>query len=349
VPWLRAGWSLGAVSGLAFLGLASALVLAVRRWPAVALALPALFWAELALPLRHASWLLSKEHLTTLPRFCRAATGAGVELGRERVMSLVRAAPSFLSAADAESWLAGRLNLLEPDTNLLCGIESVAPLNLSGNPMRVARALEVLGRERFSGLANAGLWVIELPAEAPAPAGLVERSGRFALIRSPTPVSPRAWVGPPRWVATPEEALAWVRDHRDDALRTPVLEGAPRGWGEGTGTATVQSYRPEEVVLQAELSAPGAVILDDLWFRGWRAEVDGAETEIFPANAVARAVLVPAGHHEVRFTFEMPRLAAGVRVTALTVIAMLALLLWDRRRTGVPPPQAGGNATSVAR
>ena len=159
-----------------------------------------------------------------------------------------------------------------------------------------------------------------------SPPGLVDRAGRFALLRPPHPVPPRAWVGAPRWASTPEEALAWVRDHVDEALGTPVLEGAPRPSGEGSGTVAVQAYRPEEVLLHAELESAGAVVLDDLPFHGWRAEVDGAEAEVFAANAVARAVLVPAGAHEVRFVFEMPLLAAGVRVMALTVALMLGLL-----------------------
>jgi uncharacterized membrane protein YfhO len=52
------------------------------------------------------------------------------------------------------------------------------------------------------------------------------------------------------------------------------------------------------------MPTPGFLVLNDLYYPYWRAHVDGMEQEILTANILFRAVMVPAGSHEVVFTFD---------------------------------------------
>jgi hypothetical protein len=99
-------------------------------------------------------------------------------------------------------------------------------------------------------------------------------------------------------------ATGWPPDV--DPQRTVLLEKAPiaaPASGAG-GTARLVRYRDTEVVVEADAPSGGIVVLNDVWHPWWSATIDGVETEIMRANAIFRAVVVPPGKHNVRFTFE---------------------------------------------
>src|SRR3569623_1001835 len=60
---------------------------------------------------------------------------------------------------------------------------------------------------------------------------------------------------------------------------------------------------PAQVQFDTQAAAPGWVVLGDLDFPGWQADVDGQAAAIHRANGMFRAVCVPAGRHILRFTF----------------------------------------------
>ncbi len=65
---------------------------------------------------------------------------------------------------------------------------------------------------------------------------------------------------------------------------------------------------------------------------GWRATVDGQPAQVLRALDVFTAVRVPEGEHTVRFTYSPPGLTAGCWVSAVSVLAFVALCLRWRKR-----------------
>lgn len=88
-------------------------------------------------------------------------------------------------------------------------------------------------------------------------------------------------------------------------LRTTVLlaAGAKPGAKLGQGSARIRAYENTRVVVDAESSGGGWVVLNDLWHPYWFAEVDGKPAPIERANVLFRAVEVPAGKHAIVFRF----------------------------------------------
>lgn len=101
------------------------------------------------------------------------------------------------------------------------------------------------------------------------------------------------------------EAGEWPRFEPE---RTVLLEhntaSTPSLTGRAEGTARLMSYANTEIITETESDAPGYLILNDIWHPWWRAWIDGKQTEILRANVLFRAVMVPAGRHRVRFSFE---------------------------------------------
>ena len=86
-------------------------------------------------------------------------------------------------------------------------------------------------------------------------------------------------------------AQARARGHRAGVGRRP-RNRAPGALHQHRGRSS-RSTAPLDEIL----------VLNDVWHPWWRATVDGVATEILKANVIFRAVLVPRGHHTVRFTF----------------------------------------------
>ncbi|RME44177.1 MAG: hypothetical protein D6795_18315 [Deltaproteobacteria bacterium] len=95
---------------------------------------------------------------------------------------------------------------------------------------------------------------------------------------------------------------------------------------------------PEWIVLEADLPAPGYLLLLDPWAPGWRVRVDGGARPLLRANVLFRGVRLEGGRHRIVFRYETPGLRLGGIVSLLGV--GLTLLFWCLlSRSAIP---AGG-------
>jgi hypothetical protein len=94
-----------------------------------------------------------------------------------------------------------------------------------------------------------------------------------------------------------------------------------------SGTARVLEYRNSRVYCETEFPVAGYLVLLDSYYPGWRAFVDGRETEIRRANFAFRAVQVPAGQHRVAFVYRPRSFYAGLTLTAISAVLGLVSLL----------------------
>jgi len=102
-----------------------------------------------------------------------------------------------------------------------------------------------------------------------------------------------------------------------------------RDWGDEDRRIEVVQRSPDTVVVRVtDLPAPRILTFVDTYYPGWRAWVDGTPVTILRANNAFKAVVVPAGTHEVRFAFRPWRVFAGAGVTVLSVLGVLVFLLW---------------------
>ena len=67
------------------------------------------------------------------------------------------------------------------------------------------------------------------------------------------------------------------------------------------------------------------VVFSEVYYPGWTATVDGTATEVGRANYVLRAINVPAGKHEVVFTFD-PQSVRDTETVAYVALGFLLLL-----------------------
>ena len=66
---------------------------------------------------------------------------------------------------------------------------------------------------------------------------------------------------------------------------------------------------------------------------GWRAYIDGAETEILKADTMYMAVDVPEGTHQIEFYYCTPYLKTGAVLSGIGILSVIGIVIF-RYRTG---------------
>ena len=93
------------------------------------------------------------------------------------------------------------------------------------------------------------------------------------------------------------------------------------------GKAEIASYAPERVEIRAEVDSASVLVLNDAFYDGWRATVDGRPEAIVPVNYAVRGVFLGPGAHTVLFTYRTPGLVAGASLTGIAVAGATLLCL----------------------
>jgi len=158
----------------------------------------------------------------------------------------------------------------------------------------------------------------------------------LTLVRNPLSVKPRAYLSHrPERAASPVDPAALLR--RPDFLNgdVDVIEAPEAMLPElaTEGVAQIERYEPEEVRVRVETPQPAVLILLDAFDQGWRATLEsGVKVPILRANALVRAVVVPAGTHVVTFSYRTPLLKAGATASLVGCLLCLGLISHARWR-----------------
>jgi uncharacterized membrane protein YfhO len=96
--------------------------------------------------------------------------------------------------------------------------------------------------------------------------------------------------------------------------------------GDPRGSVELIRYEPERVELAVREQKPSLLVLNDAYYSGWSATVDGTPSRILPANGAVRGVVVPGGAHTVTFVYKTPGLALGGWLSVLAGMAVAAAL-----------------------
>jgi len=154
-----------------------------------------------------------------------------------------------------------------------------------------------------------------------------------ALVYENTRALPRVrLVG--HWRSLPDAAaaLAAVQHPRFDPWTQAVVEGvvappAIAGADGPPGSATIVVDEAERVDVAVEAARPALLVLADLYFPGWRVEVDGVERPLLRTDYLLRGVQLEAGAHRVRFRYAPASLRLGAATSAVTVLVLVGALL----------------------
>jgi hypothetical protein len=148
---------------------------------------------------------------------------------------------------------------------------------------------------------------------------------------------PRAYlVGEIQPAADSNTALKMLTSDAFDPRRSVILDAVPPNYQQEAGAGgnvEVLHYTTNQAQMKVTTARDAILVFSDSYYPGWVADVDGTATMIYRANITQRAVVVPAGEHQVRFRFRPASVALGFWVSIASLIILLACFLIPPLRT----------------
>jgi len=113
----------------------------------------------------------------------------------------------------------------------------------------------------------------------------------------------------------------------DPAHTALVLEPVPARAVTAQGSsARIVSYGLNEIDVEADIVQPCFLVLSELYYPDWKAEVDGARVGIYRTDFLLRGMPLEPGAHKIRFFYESRSLRTGLLLSVVASIVILGSL-----------------------
>ena len=124
---------------------------------------------------------------------------------------------------------------------------------------------------------------------------------------------------------------------RDTAFVDESFKSKLTAFTPADSLASIRQTTFDNDAIQYESNATGshAAIFSEVYYKDWKAYIDGKPADCFKANYVLRGLVIPAGKHTIDFKFEPAAYYLGITITkissailSLLVLGYLGWLIW---------------------
>jgi hypothetical protein len=140
------------------------------------------------------------------------------------------------------------------------------------------------------------------------------------LLRNPNALGNAWFVDEIKWVDNADEEIAALADI--NPAKTAVIDkrfetGELKNFEykvnkQPTDSAVLNNssikltkYQPNKLIYESNADTEKLAVFSEIYYpKGWHISIDGQETEMFRANYILRAMLIPAGKHTIEFRFD---------------------------------------------
>ena len=154
------------------------------------------------------------------------------------------------------------------------------------------------------------------------------------LAENPYAYGPAWFVQGTVQTGTPDEELYAIGNPEELSLRQYAVLGpdfrgaAPEDLpGEEADTVELLSYAPNELHYRYDAASERIMVFSEIWDKDWKATVDGKPLDLFRADWVLRAAVVPAGRHEIVMRYEPAVYERGRAISRASSIPLLLIVL----------------------
>lgn len=168
---------------------------------------------------------------------------------------------------------------------------------------------------------------------------------RYVITQQGVQVNPtafgNAWfVKEVKWVNTPNEEIEAIgtADLRAEAFMDTCWRSKVKGEITMTQPASIEltNYsNPGNLFYESESAENGIAVFSEVYYKTWRAFIDGEEVPVLRANYILRAIEIPAGKHQIEFRCKDELLQktqiVSIAASALIVLVIALLLVFRKK------------------
>ncbi|MBK8884646.1 MAG: hypothetical protein IPN67_20530 [Bacteroidales bacterium] len=91
-------------------------------------------------------------------------------------------------------------------------------------------------------------------------------------------------------------------------------------------TLVLTSYKPNELIYSSKSQNENLAVFSEIYYpAGWKSFIDGKESSYFRTDYVLRGMVIPAGTHEIKFSFEPSSYIIGNRISMISSVIFILL------------------------
>lgn len=160
-----------------------------------------------------------------------------------------------------------------------------------------------------------------------------QQGGEPMAQRNPAALGNAWFVKELKWVANPDSEISALSNF--DPAGTAIVDqkwqkdvNANAFKFDSTATIKLKSYKADELAYKAQTSSPQFTVFSEIYYpKGWNAYVDGKLTPHLSVNYVLRAMIIPAGKHDIVFKFEPESYYKGEKIALAGSILLFAFVI----------------------
>lgn len=150
---------------------------------------------------------------------------------------------------------------------------------------------------------------------------------------------PRAYLAQNhRVIPDKKTILATLREGKTDPLKTVLLMEDPlisetvktvRDKTVSGPAAEITGFSPNRIRISINPEQDCWLVLNEIYYPGWTARVDGVERKVYRANYISRGIFVKKGEREAVFTFMPPSVKAGSLISCISLILAAGIFIFS--------------------
>lgn len=148
---------------------------------------------------------------------------------------------------------------------------------------------------------------------------------------------PKAWFAKKWQQAESDLAVAKSLLSVDRKKEVILEEGIllPANLSVKDSTVVINLYQENNVNISTKNPADGLLLVNDAYYPGWKAYIDGQETKIYRADFNLRAIIVPKGEHEIKFIYAPKSFFIGGVVSLVSFVLFLTYFFCLKKDKGL--------------
>ncbi len=161
-------------------------------------------------------------------------------------------------------------------------------------------------------------------------------NGKYIIYSPSSPAIPNAFADGNVWfvqdykmVANADEeiqALATINPKKSAIIDIRFKDLVKNFKYNPSSKISLLSYQPNHLIYQSETQSEEMAVFSEVYYdKGWKAFVDGKEVPHFRVNYILRAMMVPAGKHQIEFKFQPEIYTTGKIIGIMSSILLLLL------------------------